>query len=149
MGISFLVLAFAGLILVVLIVIIAVLFAGRRDAKTSGQHGKVCGHCQYPVRDLPSFTCPECGNDLRKVGIVSIAPRPRRKALTIAVAILAAMLVGGVLLSTVGYLAARNAQKRAVQVQQQAAQAARSANNANGSTAPGGDSPSPAEPSDD
>jgi len=149
MGISLLVLAFAGLFLVGLVVLIGVLLAGRRDTKVSAQYGKVCGQCQYPVRDLPSFTCPECGNDLREVGIVSIAPRPRRKALTIIVAILAAMLVGGVLLSTVGYLAARNAQKRAVQVQRQAAQAARSANNANGSRAPAGNSPSPVEPSDD
>src|SRR5262245_46761666 len=28
-----------------------------------------CGYCGYPVRGLPSFVCPECGSDLREVGI--------------------------------------------------------------------------------
>ncbi|HEY7119375.1 MAG TPA: adenylate/guanylate cyclase domain-containing protein [Tepidisphaeraceae bacterium] len=32
-----------------------------------------CGNCGYRVRGLPSFTCPECGSDLRQVGIVSSA----------------------------------------------------------------------------
>lgn len=133
MGISLLVLAFAGLFLVGLVVLIGVLLAGRRDTKASAQYGKVCGQCQYPVRDLPSFTCPECGSDLREVGIVALVPQPRRKALTIIIAILAAMLIGGILLSTVGYLAARNAQQRAVQTKRQALQAAKSTANTNSS----------------
>ena len=29
----------------------------------------VCGRCGYPVAGLPTFTCPECGSDLRTVGI--------------------------------------------------------------------------------
>ncbi|MHC4444840.1 MAG: hypothetical protein ACYTA5_19760 [Planctomycetota bacterium] len=29
-----------------------------------------CGRCGYIVKGLPSFTCPECGSDLREVGIV-------------------------------------------------------------------------------
>lgn len=29
----------------------------------------VCGACGYPVRGLPNFACPECGGDLREVGI--------------------------------------------------------------------------------
>lgn len=28
-----------------------------------------CGNCRYIVRGIPSLTCPECGRDLREVGI--------------------------------------------------------------------------------
>jgi hypothetical protein len=31
--------------------------------------------CRYPVRGLPTFRCPECGNDLRKVGITATGVR--------------------------------------------------------------------------
>lgn len=31
-----------------------------------------CGMCGYPVRGLPTFRCPECGNDLRMVGITVV-----------------------------------------------------------------------------
>lgn len=31
--------------------------------------GPACAACGYPVRGLPTFTCPECGGDLREVGI--------------------------------------------------------------------------------
>jgi len=34
-----------------------------------------CGNCGYPVRGLESFTCPECGSDLREVGIATPAMR--------------------------------------------------------------------------
>jgi hypothetical protein len=34
-------------------------------------HGSVCGRCGYSVRGLTTFTCPECGGDLREVGIYS------------------------------------------------------------------------------
>ena len=34
-----------------------------------------CAHCGYSVRKLGSFTCPECGNDLRQVGVIR-PPRP-------------------------------------------------------------------------
>ena len=30
-----------------------------------------CNACGYAVRGLPSFTCPECGSDLREVGIAT------------------------------------------------------------------------------
>jgi len=30
-----------------------------------------CGQCGYAVQGLPTFTCPECGSDLRQVGIVT------------------------------------------------------------------------------
>jgi len=31
----------------------------------------VCGACSYSVDGLTTFTCPECGSDLRKVGIIT------------------------------------------------------------------------------
>jgi hypothetical protein len=34
-----------------------------------------CGKCGYAVRGLPTFTCPECGADLREVGIVTSGQR--------------------------------------------------------------------------
>lgn len=36
-----------------------------------------CGKCGYCVRGVPSFTCPECGSDLRAVGIVTRTTHPR------------------------------------------------------------------------
>lgn len=41
----------------------------RRRARTLKQES-VCGKCHYVVTGLPDFTCPECGSDLRDVGIV-------------------------------------------------------------------------------
>jgi hypothetical protein len=35
-----------------------------------------CGRCGYCVRGLPTFTCPECGADLREAGIVGPGMRP-------------------------------------------------------------------------
>ncbi len=36
-----------------------------------------CGRCRYPVAGLPSFVCPECGSDLRTVGILTDQLRRR------------------------------------------------------------------------
>jgi len=33
--------------------------------------GPVCGHCGYSVTGLTTMTCPECGGDLRAVGITT------------------------------------------------------------------------------
>jgi|GEM_PF-3506580 len=41
---------------------------------TKSTEESVCGHCGYAVRGLDSFTCPECGSDLREVGIVAPSP---------------------------------------------------------------------------
>lgn len=35
--------------------------------RSSGEPG--CGRCGYAVRGLSTFNCPECGSDLREVGI--------------------------------------------------------------------------------
>ena len=40
---------------------------GRDKARRSD--GAVCGRCGYSVKGLESFNCPECGADLREVGI--------------------------------------------------------------------------------
>jgi class 3 adenylate cyclase len=40
-------------------------------------HDTVCGKCAYLVSNLPTFTCPECGSDLREVGIVRRTRPPR------------------------------------------------------------------------
>jgi len=41
-------------------------------------HDSVCGKCGYVVTALPTFVCPECGSDLREVGIIR-RDRPTRK----------------------------------------------------------------------
>ena len=54
-----------------LVVLITTVFAVRmikarkRDPAVSG----TCGRCGYMVRGLTTFSCPECGADLREVGI--------------------------------------------------------------------------------
>src|SRR5688572_22840152 len=64
----------------------------------------VCGHCGYNVRGLESFTCPECGSDLREVGMFRPQARPARRGARLramavwTVCVLAAALV---LLATV------------------------------------------------
>src|SRR4051812_17324269 len=46
---------------------------GRGGRGGGGGSPRACGRCGYDVRGLPTFTCPECGSDLREVGIVSDA----------------------------------------------------------------------------
>jgi hypothetical protein len=31
----------------------------------------LCGHCRYCIRGITTLTCPECGSDLREVGIIA------------------------------------------------------------------------------
>ncbi|MEX2214816.1 MAG: adenylate/guanylate cyclase domain-containing protein [Phycisphaeraceae bacterium] len=45
----------------------------RRSGEQDGGGDPVCGACRYPVRGLSTFQCPECGADLREVGML----RPR------------------------------------------------------------------------
>lgn len=37
--------------------------------------GPACGRCGYCVRGIPGIVCPECGSDLREVGIVTANSR--------------------------------------------------------------------------
>ncbi|HZW10448.1 MAG TPA: hypothetical protein VFF69_11145 [Phycisphaerales bacterium] len=43
------------------------------------KQGAACERCKYEVADLTSFTCPECGEDLRRVGIITPAMEARRR----------------------------------------------------------------------
>jgi hypothetical protein len=54
---------------IVAAVIAALLVSRRRRSRAVTQ--PICGKCGYPVQGLPTFTCPECGSDLRQVGIVT------------------------------------------------------------------------------
>ncbi len=59
--------------------------------KPAGEPG--CGRCGYPARGLPTFTCPECGSDLREVGIVRPSSDHRRKVLLVGLATLGAVVL--------------------------------------------------------
>src|SRR5436190_23873548 len=63
-------------LLVVCGVFVALLIAGAvaqrpapQDKPAPRDADPKCGQCGYVVRGIPSFTCPECGSDLRDVGI--------------------------------------------------------------------------------
>ncbi|MGQ9649576.1 MAG: hypothetical protein ACUVXJ_05670 [Phycisphaerae bacterium] len=49
--------------------VLLVILIMRRRGRHVGE--PACGKCGYAVRGLPTFTCPECGSDLREVGIVT------------------------------------------------------------------------------
>ena len=65
-----------------------------------------CGNCGYCVRGIAGLICPECGSDLREVGIISpgrrryIGPAKRMLIWTIALP-LPALLISSVLAATV------------------------------------------------
>jgi hypothetical protein len=54
-------------------------FFARRGPSRRGLRGPVCGACGYNVLGLATMTCPECGGDLRVVGILT--PRTPRRGL--------------------------------------------------------------------
>ncbi len=63
------------LALLLVVVVLGTVLWRRRGGGRTGE--AVCGRCGYIVRGLPSFTCPECGSDLRQVGIRTAGqPRP-------------------------------------------------------------------------
>lgn len=67
-------LALGGIVIIgVVILVVAGLIAGITLWITGGQSkgsGEMsCGACGYPVRGLQALNCPECGADLRIVGI--------------------------------------------------------------------------------
>ncbi len=61
------------LIILVLLVLIAagvtLIILGLTGRKARGGDGAVCGKCGYSVKGLTALSCPECGSDLREVGI--------------------------------------------------------------------------------
>lgn len=74
------------------IALVAKLVSRARAAQTHAR-GPSCGNCGYLVHGLPSSQCPECGQQLTKVGVDSAAtPRPQPPAA--AVLCWSAMYVG-------------------------------------------------------
>jgi hypothetical protein len=60
----------AALLLIVGVpTVLLVILITRRGGRHVGE--PACGKCGYAVRGLPTFTCPECGSDLREAGIVT------------------------------------------------------------------------------
>src|SRR5262245_26404429 len=53
-----------------------------------------CEKCHYPVAGLASFVCPECGEDLRRSGIITVAMEIRRRG-SLGAALLAWFLICG------------------------------------------------------
>lgn len=58
-------LACIALVALPLLLLLLMWYATRRTPRPY----PVCGHCEYPVQGTPTFICPECGSDLREVGI--------------------------------------------------------------------------------
>lgn len=69
-----LILGFAVLVVLASVVVV-LLFRHRRVTRPE------CGACRYPVEGLTGWRCPECGSDLRSVGIAAPGMfTPRRAA---------------------------------------------------------------------
>lgn len=71
--------AAGGLLLILVLVLAAVIgfvafMIGRRSRVRSVAQ-PCCANCLYPVAGLTSLSCPECGSDLRTVGILTPAMR--------------------------------------------------------------------------
>jgi class 3 adenylate cyclase len=78
--------ALAVLVLAVLLFGGALVGFALRRRNQVGTADRACGRCGYDVRGLPSFFCPECGSDLREVGITSGAPPSVMGLLILAIA---------------------------------------------------------------
>lgn len=72
-GISMIVLILIPVGLLIILTLVGLLL-GRR-ARVRSVQTPSCGRCFYPVRGLSTFSCPECGSDLREVGILTPAMR--------------------------------------------------------------------------
>jgi len=75
-------------VVVTLAVVLVVVRLGRRGKRV---REPVCGACGYAVWGLETFICPECGGDLREVGITT--PNTQRALSPIAVAVLWTVLL--------------------------------------------------------
>jgi hypothetical protein len=64
----------AGILLLLLVLLLGIglvmLIRSTRRGRTQ-LTGPVCGSCGYRVVGLANMTCPECGSDLRRVGILT------------------------------------------------------------------------------
>ncbi len=60
-----------------------------------------CEKCRYAVANLSTFTCPECGTDFRRTGIITPAMEARRRGST-----LTALIAWTFLCGTCGYIVA-------------------------------------------
>lgn len=98
MNARLLVLAAMVLLVVLLIALMIVMLQKwfRRPAKP-GEGANRCGKCGYNVTGLTVFDCPECGCDVREVGIVRTQPNTAKSfalALFLAFAILFCIIGG-------------------------------------------------------
>ncbi len=76
----------------------ALVVAGVVVARRGSGSGLACGKCGYATHGLTSLDCPECGSDLREVGIVRGKPKGSMAAVLITggvVAALGLLLCGG------------------------------------------------------
>ena len=71
--------------------------------KGSGAGEMACGGCGYAVRGLKALNCPECGADLRKVGI-NRGPGAGKRGLGIALTVICGGLLLLVVAGSVFYL---------------------------------------------
>jgi hypothetical protein len=55
--------------------LLAFVLVRRAATRRDQSHGPTCGKCDYSVRGLTTFICPECGSDLREVGICAFGMR--------------------------------------------------------------------------
>src|SRR2546427_6597927 len=78
---------------------LAVVWSIWRPRRTTG--GQSCAACGYSTLGLGTFTCPECGSDLRRVGILTPYTLARRPSfLAAAAAFTALWAFSGALLGT-------------------------------------------------
>lgn len=80
---------------------IAAAAAWAHRTKTQASSKASCGSCGYCVVDIPSWKCPECGSDLRGVGIFTPRMRQLRVVYFLTLSVLwSAVIVGSGLLVT-------------------------------------------------
>ena len=68
--------AFAPLAVIAALLSVA-LWSHARGQRTDGD-AATCGSCGYLMRSISSFECPECGADLREVGMTPSRHSPNR-----------------------------------------------------------------------
>lgn len=74
--------AISSLPLLLLLLGAAAIFRGILIATTAPRRGSkvpCCEKCRYPVAGLTTFSCPECGTDLRATGIITRPMEIRRR----------------------------------------------------------------------